>query len=126
MPRAECIGGLCLALAGSVAAQDAPAPPRILPDGPGSVSLAPLPGDRATEMEEIVVIGRSEWRLPDLGSSLGEATEREQGRWRASFLPLYDPETPMRGPELLEVTTAPQRVNYIELFRVRFGPRPPE
>lgn len=77
-------------------------------------------------MEEIVVIGRSEWRLPDLGSSLSETAERDRGRWQTSILPLYDPASPMRGPELLEVTTPPQRVNYIELFRVRVGPRPPE
>jgi hypothetical protein len=130
-----------LALAPSAESQqsDVPLPPRLdtparpqpgapstapvrVPDG---ARLAPLPEERAAT-EEIVVLGQSEWRLPDLGSSWRAEQEAEEAREgiRATFLPLYDPDNPpTRSDTFLLDREAQQRLGFIELFRVRFGRR---
>ena len=90
---------------------------------PNAARLAPLPGERGDEPEEIIVIGQG-WRLPDLGSewrARQKEAERE-ARISATFLPLYDPAKP---PLHSDAFAAPEqrRHGYIELFRLRFGPR---
>jgi hypothetical protein len=97
-----------------------------LPDSrrpPNSARLAPLPEERGDEPEEIIVIGQG-WRLPDLGSEW-RARQKEaadEGRLTATALPLYDPAEP---PLHTEAFRSPEqrRHGYIELFRLRFGPR---
>jgi hypothetical protein len=90
---------------------------------PNAARLAPLPGDRGDEPEEIVVIGQG-WRLPDLGSEW-RARQKEAeraARFSATLLPLYDPAEP---PLHSDAFAAPEqrRHGYIELFRLRFGRR---
>jgi hypothetical protein len=90
---------------------------------PNAARLAPLPGERGDEPEEIIVIGQG-WRLPDLGSewrARQKEAERE-ARISATFLPLYDPAKP---PLHSDAFAAPEqrRHGYIELFRLRFGRR---
>jgi hypothetical protein len=90
---------------------------------PNAARLAPLPGERGDQPEEIVVIGQG-WRLPDLGSEW-RARQKEadrEARISATFLPLYDPAKP---PLHSDVFSAPEqrRHGYIELFRLRFGRR---
>ena len=90
---------------------------------PNAARLAPLPGERGDEPEEIVVIGQG-WRLPDLGSEW-RARQKEadrEARINATLLPLYDPAKP---PLHSDVFSAPEqrRHGYIELFRLRFGRR---
>jgi hypothetical protein len=107
-------------------AQPLAIPEVTLPDGrrpPNSARLAPLPDERSNEPEEIIVIGQG-WRLPDLGSEW-RARQKEaasEGRFTATALPLYDPAEP---PLHTEAFMAPEqrRHGYIELFRLRFGPR---
>lgn len=94
-----------------------------LPRPPNAARLAPLPEDRGDEPEEIIVIGQG-WRLPDLGSEW-RARQKEaanEGRFSATVLPLYDPAKP---PLRSEFFSSPEqrRHGYIELFRLRFGPR---
>ena len=104
---------------------DAPLPPRI--DAvPGEPALARLPEDRRETLEEIVVIGEDQWRLPDLGSSWRKQAEEEEleGRLDVAFLPLYDAETTAENPDLFQINKEEQRIGFIELFRIRFGGRP--
>ena len=94
---------------------------------PSATRLAPLPDERSTAPDEIIVIGQG-WRLPDLGSRWREK-QREaarSGRFQATALPLYDPSRPplldegfLRNPEA-------KNHGYIELFRLRFGRRDQE
>jgi hypothetical protein len=126
MPRAKLIAILSSALAASAQAQQAAPPPPTLPrDGPGSVTLAPLPADRAEVMEEIVVIGRDGWNLPELGGMPPPEPEPE-GPWQINWLPLYDPESPPEDLNLFQAATEQQRGNFVELFRIRFGAPPGE
>ncbi len=90
---------------------------------PNAARLAPLPGERDNEPEEIIVIGQG-WRLPDLGSEW-RARQKEAERSRrfsATALPLYDPARP---PPHTDAFTSPEqrRHGYIDLFRLRFGRR---
>jgi hypothetical protein len=90
---------------------------------PNAARLAPLPGERGDEPEEIIVIGQG-WRLPDLGSEWRERQKEaaREGRFNATLLPLYDPGKP---PLHSDIFSSPEqrRHGYIELFRLRFGRR---
>lgn len=110
-----------------LAQQDAPEPPRILDDEPGQASLAALPENRVEVLEEIVVVGSDEWRLPDLGATWRTLFERDpESRVTMRFLPLYDPEQADRAPDLFQLNKQEERTGYIELFRIRFGPEAQE
>ncbi len=122
---------LCLlvSLAGATHGQVvAPLPPRILDDEPGAASLAELPEDRVTVLEEIVVIAeinKDVWRLPDLGATwrLENETPRKS-RLAVRYLPLYDPALADRLPDLFLLNKQEERAGYLELFRIRFGREP--
>jgi hypothetical protein len=118
---------------------DVPLPPRIDAPAPAaaaasttralkpaeSARLAPLPEERPQVDDEILVIGETGWRLPDLGSDWRaerDAEEREQ-RFRRTFLPLYDPENPPMRADSLMLNREAQRVGFIQIFRLRFGRR---
>jgi hypothetical protein len=130
-PRAPRIIGIPAPAAPTPAAPGAGEPaldlPAVtLPDGrrpPNAARLAPLPGERNDEPEEIIVIGQG-WRLPDLGSEW-RARQKEaesDGRFSATALPLYDPaEPPLHSDAFM--SREQRRHGYIELFRLRFGPR---
>ena len=107
-------------------AQPLPIPEVTLPEArrpPNSARLAPLPEERSDGPEEIIVIGQG-WRLPDLGSEW-RARQKEaaaEGRFTATALPLYDPAEPPLHTEAF-MSPEQRRHGYIELFRLRFGPR---
>jgi hypothetical protein len=124
MPRRKLLAlAGCVVVASAQAQQAAPPPPPPPREGPGSVTLAPLPADRAQVMEEIVVIGRDGWNLPELGGT--PPPERlPEGPWHIIWLPLYDPESPPQDLNLFQAATEQQRGNFVELFRVRFGAPP--
>jgi hypothetical protein len=90
---------------------------------PNAARLAPLPGERGDEPEEIIVIGQG-WRLPDLGSEWRQRQKEadREGRFNATFLPLYDPAKPPLHSDVF-ATPEQRRHGYIELFRLRFGRR---
>ena len=107
-------------------------PPRIdenprIAANPRATELAPPTPGRSLGLDEIVVVGASEWRLPDLGSDwrARAAEEQEPERIEVSFLPLYDPERDPIDYDPLNINREIQRVGFIELFRVEFG-TPPE
>jgi hypothetical protein len=128
---------LLLAGLGAAAQDDVPLPPRI--DEPPAANapvprvrppertrLAALPQDRLAQ-DEVIVVGQTEFRLPDLGSSWRTEQEAEQAaaaRIRVAFLPLYDPETRAAASDVfLTNRETYRRHGVIELFRVRFGRR---
>ncbi len=81
--------------------------------------------DQEKVLEEIIVVGKDEWRLPDLGSSWRAEQEarRKPVRMNWEFLPRYDPEEADRHPELSQLSKVEQRVGFIRLFRFSFGRR---
>lgn len=97
-------------------------PPRI-DESPRSPALASPPEGRSDPLDEIIVIGGTEWRLPDLGSDWRARAAREQRAQRinVSFLPLYDPERDPIDYDPFRINREIQRVGFIELFRVEFG-----
>ena len=99
-------------------------PPRI-DEIARSPELAPAAGGRSDSLDEIIVVGESEWRLPDLGSDwrARAAEEQKAERIDVSFLPLYDPERDPIDYDPLRINREIQRVGFIELFRVEFGDR---
>jgi hypothetical protein len=120
--------GACAAaffgLAATAGAQesDLTLPPRI-DAGPRGAELAEPSAGRSAELDEIIVVGESEWRLPDLGSEWRARAEEESRAQRIelSFLPLYDPERDPVDYDPLRINREIQRVGFIELFRVQFG-----
>ena len=117
-----------LLLTGTARAQseEAPLPRFAEPQRPGAANFEPAPRDDDDAMEEIIVTAEEEeWRVPDLGSEWRiereEQEKAEQGRFQADFLPLYDPETAPRNPDLFQLNKEEERVGRIELFRFKFG-----
>ena len=114
------LAAICTATA--LAQEDAPLPPQILDAPPGQASLAELPADRVEVLEEIVVVAREQWRLPDLGANWRARFEQPvESRVAMRYLPLYDPEMADRWPDLFQLSKQEERTGYIELFRIRFG-----
>ena len=92
---------------------------------PRASRLAPLPEDRGSTPDEIVVIGGGEWHLPDLGSwRAEERAEDRSNRIRVTFLHLYDPEAaqPAENPFLLNGEQ--KRFGNLQVIRWRFGRKP--
>ena len=87
------------------------------------IDAATLVGnDQEEVLEEIIVVGKAEWRLPDLGSSWRAEQEarKRPGRTRWEFAPRYDPERAYRHLNLSQLSKEEQRVGFIELFRFSF------
>lgn len=112
-----------LALGVRAQEQDLTLPPR-LDEAPYSARLEPQPEERSGALEEVLVIGENEWRLPDLGSAwrANAQAASEPARIETDALPLYDPESPTHTRnDWFIVNEEIRRVGFIELFRVRFG-----
>ncbi len=80
--------------------------------------------DQEEVLEEIIVVGKAEWRLPDLGSSWRAEREarKRPGRTGWEFAPRYDPERAYRHLNPSQLSKEEQRVGFIELFRFSFDP----
>jgi hypothetical protein len=136
--RVVAAASLCAALHGLVAhaqADPKPAadddllfPPRLESSTPATRSRisAADPAPSPIDMEEVLVVGEQQWRLPDLGSEWrAQQTEaaRNDDRIKVELLPLFDPASLRPERDLFLVNTEMRRVGYIEIFRLRFGRR---
>lgn len=124
-----CLLAACLVLTvapASAQQDDLTLPPSADVDRPGAARLEPPREDRTRELEEVIVVGAPEWRLPDLGSAWRqrEAEAADTGRIEMRFLPLYDPENEDPTVDMFPRRLETQRIGFIELFRLRFGRRP--
>ncbi len=85
-------------------------------------ATAEVGGDQADVIEEIVVIGKKKWQLPNLGSSLGtDPLVQKPGRIDWQFLPMYDPEQAYPYFDQFQLDEEIRRAGFIDLFRARFG-----
>ena len=119
------VATVLVAAGGTAWAQsDDPPPPEALDDALRKAVLPELPEDWREVMEEVVVTGRG-WRLPDLGATWRQEQEQpKESRVAVSFLPLYDPESEERLPDVFMINKQRERQGKIELFRIRFGAQP--
>ncbi len=85
-------------------------------------ATADVGGDQADVIEEIVVIGKEKWQLPNLGSSLDtDPVVQKPGRIDWQFLPMYDPEQAYPYFDQFQLDEEIRRAGFIDLFRARFG-----
>lgn len=94
--------------------------------GPGGADLATQPKARASTLEEVIVVGSSQWRLPtlpDLGSSWRQAHAREKGAGRihVGVTSLYDPSESPTASDIFLANREYRRVGFLQLFQVHFG-----
>jgi hypothetical protein len=102
--------------------QDLTLPP-VIATAPGQPNLEPPPEDRDDLVRAVVTSGQSEFRLPDLGTSLREEREQEDPNQRivANPIRLYDPEAdPTVDDNFLEADVL-RGVGFIKMFEFRFG-----
>ena len=127
-PAAPAGGAARAAAAAAVAAavDDLTQPPEIDPDSPppGAARLEPADDEREDLLEAVVTRGQTDWRLPDLGTSLrdDEDTLEPGQRIDVAFFPLFDPENQDPTAELFEQEEL-RRVEMIRIFEIDFGER---
>lgn len=108
------------------AAIDLTQPPVIL-SAPGDAHLEPPPEEHEAVLEAVVTGGQTDWRLPDLGSSLRK--EREEARdpnqrIAVELVPLYDPGEQESTADFLAPEVEVMRgVGMIKIFNLRIGGR---
>lgn len=124
--------GASLILVSALAQEPAPAPdpeltlPPVIDSEPEEAHLEPPPPDRDDVLEAVVRGGQTDWRLPDLGSSLREEREEREPdqRIELGFVPLYDPEEQDPTVDFLTPEVDVMRgVGMIKLIELRFGRR---
>ena len=118
----------CLFAAGAIAQtedNELALPPEIADSEPGEVSFEAPPEDREDMLEAVVTSGQTDWRLPDLGSTMREeqAARDPNERIDVSFLYLYDPDNQDPTEELFPDDSNPRTVGFIRVFELRFGTR---
>ena len=127
-------GSLIALLAGVAVLAQAPAgddaglsePPRIDPDAePGESRLEPPPEEREDMLEAVVTRGQTEFRLPDLGTSLRDDEDERDPNQRiaVNFIPLYDPENEDPVEEMFQNVDSIHRVEMLRIFEIGFGGR---
>jgi hypothetical protein len=113
----------------SVAAADADlAFPPTISTAPGSVEFEAPDEGREPALEIVVVKGRTDWRLPDLGSSLREQRENEidpNQRIHVNTLPLYTPGERDPNDELFDEDPDLRGVGvgFLQIIRIDIGKR---
>jgi len=107
---------------GAAAAQDLTLPP-VIQAMPGDVRLEAPPEDRDDVLEAVVTGGQTDWRLPDLGTSLREEEEERDPNQRivVRFAPLFDPEKEDPTIETAPVVDVLRDVGFIRIFEINIG-----
>lgn len=99
--------------------------PPVIRAMPGDVRLEPPPEDREDGLHVEVTGGQTDWRLPDLGTSLREEEETRDPdqRIEARLAPLFDPEKEDPTHETAPVVDVLRDVGFIRIFEIRIGPK---
>jgi hypothetical protein len=102
--------------------------PPVIAETPGDVRLEAPPEDREDGLEVEVTAGQTDWRLPDLGTSLREEEDEREPDQRMEFemLPYYDPEKQVETLEPVPVVDVLRDVGFLRIFEIDFGRRTPE
>lgn len=97
--------------------------PPVIQAMPGDVRLEPPPADRDDMLEVHVTGGQTDWRLPDLGTSLREEEEERDPdqRFEVRFVPLFDPEKDDQTIETPPVVDVLRDVGFIRIFEIGIG-----
>lgn len=105
-------------------AEDLTLPP-IISEAPGDTRLEPASEDREGEGIDVLVTGgTTDWRLPDLGTTLREEEERElDQRMEFVLAPYYDPEKQVEMLEPVPVVDVMRGVGMLRIFEIDFGRR---
>ena len=133
MARLTGIVAILAAVAGQALAQDDARPepaedltlPPTITEAPGDVRLEPAPEDREGEGIDVLVTGgETDWRLPDLGTTLRREEERElDQRMEFVLAPYYDPEKQVEMLEPVPVVDVMRDLGFLRIFEVGFGRR---
>jgi hypothetical protein len=122
---------LCLTAGPALAQDEAPAAaaedltlPPVIEGRPGDVHLEPAPEGREDGIEVEVTGGQTDWRLPDLGTTLRREEEPElDERMEFRLAPLYDPEKQVEMLEPVPVVDVLRDVGFLRIFEIGFGRR---
>ncbi len=132
MARLITILGFLLLTAIDAAAQDETQatdltqPPQIAAEpAPGDAQLEPPPEEREDMLEAVVTGGQTDFRLPDLGTSLRDDDEERDPnqRFDVTFLNLYDPDNIDPAEEAFPSLEEKLGVGMLRIFEVRFRGR---
>jgi len=132
MARLITILTLVLVASIEVAAQDEPPatdltrPPQVSDEpAPGDARLEPPPEEREDMLEAVVTGGQTDFRLPDLGTSLRDDEEKRDPnqRFDATFLNLYDPDNIDPAEEAFPSLEEKLGLGVLRIFEVRFRGR---
>ena len=114
----------------ATAAADLTQPPQFsgTESAPGSASLEPPPEEREDMLEAVVTGGQTDFRLPDLGTSLrDDEDERDPNqRYKVTFLNLWDPDNIDPAEEAFPSLEEKLGVGMLRIFELRFRGRDPE
>lgn len=106
--------------------EDLTLPPQISGEiSPGDAQLEPPPEDREDVLEAVVTGGQTDFRLPDLGTSLRSDDDRRDPnqRFDTTFLYLYDPDNMDPAEEAFPSLEEQLGVGMLRIFEVRFRGR---
>lgn len=128
-----CLASIAAAGAGVQAQEETPQPetdltlpPRIEAElSPGNARLEPPEEQREDMLEAVVTGGQTDFRLPDLGTSLRQEQEARDAdqRIQVQFLHLYDPENRDPAEEAFPSLEEKLGVGMIRVFKIQFGDR---
>jgi hypothetical protein len=107
-------------------ATDLTRPPQIASEpAPGDAQLEPPPEEREDMLEAVVTGGQTDFRLPDLGTSLRDDDEERDPnqRFDVTFLNLYDPDNIDPAEEAFPSLEEKLGVGMLRIFEVRFRGR---
>jgi hypothetical protein len=101
--------------------------PPVIEETPGDVRFEP-PSEHDESLEVVVEAGQTDWRLPDLGTSLRDEEEERELDQRMEFeaLPYYDPEKQVEMLEPTPIVDVLRDVGFLKIFNIEFGRRTPE
>ena len=129
------IGLLTLGATQAAAQDEAPAteltqPPQFsgAEPAPGDANLEPPPAEREDMLEAVVTGGQTDFRLPDLGTSLRDDDEERDPnqRFQVTFLNLWDPDNIDPAEEAFPSLEEKLGVGMLRIFELRFRGRDQE